>query len=202
LRRFRVVTLAPEADPEGDVARWLRTQHIRVQLGHTLADYETAALWLRERADGVTHLFNAMGGIHHRRPGCTGAALAFARDAELICDRLHVSDGAVMAALRAIPNLYAVTDATAASGMPDGAYRLGKPEVIKSGQAVRLRDGTLAGSCLTMDKAFKNLVSMGLSAQDAAKRTSTIPARHLNEVFYGTIQVGSCAVMMPFDFPG
>lgn len=197
---IRVVTLAPEADPDGAVAGWLRSRGIRVQIGHTLADFETAAFWLRERADGVTHLFNAMGGFHHRRSGCIGAALAHARHAELICDLLHADKGAALTALRAIPKLYAVTDATAASGMPDGTYQLGRQDVFKLGNTVRLQDGTLAGSCLTMDTAFKNLLDLGLTTQEAVRRTSSIAAeylgvRHANSVYVGfdgsLIAVGS-----------
>lgn len=202
LAPIRVVTLAPEADPDGTVAAWLRARGIRVQIGHTLADFDTAALWLRERADGVTHLFNAMGGFHHRSSGCAGAALASASHAELICDLQHTDRGALLAALRAIPNVYAVTDATAASGMADGLYRLGRQLVRKSGDTVCLENGVLAGSCLTMDKAFENLVSVGLSLAGAAMRTSTIPASYVGAPAFGRIAVGEPATFSIADSAG
>ena len=87
--------------------------------------------------------------------------------------------GAIRVALRAIPGLYAVTDATAASGMPDGDYRLGRQSVRKCNNGVRLPDGTLAGSALTMVEAFRNLVAIGLSVEEASRRTATIAAAYL-----------------------
>src|SRR5690606_8200590 len=78
--------------------------------------------------------------------------------------------------LRAIPNLYFVTDATAASGMPDGDYKLGPHTVHKCANGVRLSDGTLAGSSLTMDQALKNAIKLGLSIVECSKKLSTIQA--------------------------
>ena len=95
---------------------------------------------------GFAHLFNAMSELHHREPGLVGAALAHAEFAELIPDLLHVHPGAIHAALRAIPRLYCVTDATAATGRPDGDYMLGSQPVRKCLGGVRLADGTLGGS--------------------------------------------------------
>jgi N-acetylglucosamine-6-phosphate deacetylase len=100
-----------------------------------------------------------------------GAALAHAEQAELIPDLLHVHPGAIRAALRAMPGLFCVTDATAAAGMPDGDYRLGRQTVHKCLGGVRLADGTLAGSTLTMDQALRNLVGLGLPLAEASRRT-------------------------------
>ena len=94
-----------------------------------------------------------------------GAALAHAQYAEIIPDLLHVHPGAIRVALRAIPCLYCVTDSTSATGMPDGEYRLGRQAVTKCLGGVRLADGTLAGSTLTMDQALRNLVDgLGLDS--------------------------------------
>ena len=98
-----------------------------------------------------------------------GAALAHAQYSEVIPDLLHAHPGAIRAALRAIPCLYCVTDSTAAAGMPDGDYRLGRHRVTKCLGGVRLADGTLAGSTLTMDQALRNLVDIGLPLDDAAR---------------------------------
>ena len=98
----------------------------RVQIGHTLGSYEDGVAAISKGASGFTHLFNAMTGLHHRKPGMVGAALAHAEFAEIIPDLLHVHPGAIHVALRAIPRLFCVTDSTAASGMPDGEYRLGR----------------------------------------------------------------------------
>jgi N-acetylglucosamine-6-phosphate deacetylase len=138
-------------------------------------------------------MFNAMSPLHHRAPGVSGAALAHAAYAELIPDLLHVHPGAIRVALRAIPGVYAVTDATAASGMPDGDYRLGTQTVRKCGNGVRLADGTLAGSSLTMLQAFRNLVSIGLSLEEASRRTSTVAAAYLGLEDRGRIEPGAVA---------
>lgn len=199
LARIRVVTCAPEADPDGALTAFLRARGIRVQIGHSSCDYETASRCLADGRHGVTHMFNAMSPLHHRAPGVAGAALAHAEHAELIPDLLHVHPGAIRVALRAIPGLYAVTDATAASGMADGTYRLGTQTVRKCGNGVRLGDGTLAGSSLTMLQAFRNLVSLGLSLEEASRRTSTIPADYLGLHDRGRLKPGAIADLIVLD---
>jgi N-acetylglucosamine-6-phosphate deacetylase len=148
---------------------------------------------LNAGATGFTHLFNAMSAFHHREPGMAGAALAHAQRAEIIPDLLHVHPGAIHAALRAIPHLYCVTDSTSATGMPDGDYSLGRHTVTKCLGGVRLADGTLAGSTLTMDQALRNLVGLGLSVAEASRRTATIAAEHLGVTDRGQLAVGSFA---------
>jgi N-acetylglucosamine-6-phosphate deacetylase len=151
-------------------------------------------------AKGFTHLFNAMTGMHHRKPGMAGAALANAEYAEIIPDFLHVHAGAMRVALRAIPKLFCVTDSTAASGMPDGEYRLGRHTVTKCLGGVRLADGTLAGSTLTMDQAFRNLVNtLGLDLIDASQRVSTNAADYLGITDRGRLRVGGWADVVILD---
>jgi len=174
-----LVTLAPEIPGHLDVIAQMRARGIRVQIGHTMGSYEDGVAALRHGATGFTHLFNAMSGLHHREPGMVGAALAHAEYAELIPDLLHIHPGAMHAAMRAIPHLYCVTDSTAAAGMPDGQYKLGSHTVTKCLGGVRLSDGTLAGSTLTMDQALRNLVSIGLDLEDASHRLSRNPADYL-----------------------
>ncbi len=152
----------------------------RVQIGHTAGAYEDGVTALANGASGFTHLFNAMTGMHHRTPGMVGAALAHGQYAEIIPDLLHVHPGAMKVALRAIPRLFCVTDSTAAAGMPDGEYRLGRHTVTKCLGGVRLADGTLAGSTLTMDQALRNLVNeLQLDLCDASRRVSTYAADFL-----------------------
>jgi N-acetylglucosamine-6-phosphate deacetylase len=140
-----------------------------------------------------------MSGLHHREPGMVGAALAHAQYAELIPDLLHVHPGAIRVALRAIPCLFCVTDSTAAAGMPDGAYRLGSQMVHKCLGGVRLADGTLAGSTLTMDQALRNLVGLGLSLADASRRTSSHAAAYLGLQDRGCLAVGAMADVVVVD---
>jgi N-acetylglucosamine-6-phosphate deacetylase len=193
LAPIRVVTCAPEADPEGTLTAFLNRSGARVQIGHSDCSYETAARCFESGRHGVTHMFNAMSALNHRAPGVAGAALAHAEFAELIPDLLHVHPGAIRAALRAIPQLYAVTDATPAAGMPDGDFRLGTQLVRKCGNGVRLADGTLAGSSLTMIDAFRNLVSIGMGVVEAARRCATIPADYLGLTDRGRLCAGAVA---------
>lgn len=196
---IRVVTLAPELEPNLALIPSLVAQGIRVQVGHSNASYEQAVQALHAGAAGFTHLFNAMGPFHHRAPGAAGAALAHAQHAEVIPDLLHVHRGALHAALRAIPGLFAVTDATAAAGMPDGTYRLGRQTVMSCMGGVRLADGTLAGSTLTMDRALRNLVEIGLTVQEASARVSRFPAQYLGLQDRGRLAVGACADLVMLD---
>lgn len=197
---IRLVTLAPEVDGHLQAVRDLTQAGFRVQLGHTLASYEQGVQALQQGATGFTHLFNAMTGLHHREPGMVGAALAHGHYAEIIPDLLHVHPGAIRVAMRAIPCMYCVTDSTAAAGMPDGEYRLGRQTVTKCMGGVRLADGTLAGSTLTMDQALRNLVdSLGLGLQEASLRVSTFAADHLGLSDRGRLQEGAWADAVVLD---
>ncbi len=197
---IRLITLAPEMPGNFDVIeRLVAAGHI-VQIGHSLGGYEEGVAALGKGARGFTHLFNAMTGIHHRKPGMVGAALAHAEFAEIIPDLLHVHPGAIRVALRAIPRLFCVTDSTAAAGMPDGEYRLGRHTVTKCLGGVRLADGTLAGSTLTMDQALRNLVNeVGLDLADASRRVSTNAADYLGESARGRIAAGAWADLVVMD---
>jgi N-acetylglucosamine-6-phosphate deacetylase len=196
----RLVTVAPELPGHIELIVALRQRGFAVQIGHTLGSYEDGVAALAAGATGFTHLFNAMSPLHHRTPGIAGAALAHAERAEIIPDLLHVHPGAIRAALRAIPRLYCVTDSTAAAGMPDGDYRLGSHTVTKCLGGVRLPDGTLAGSTLTMDEALRNLVgTLGLPVADASRRTSTFAADHLGLADRGRLAPGAWADIVLLD---
>jgi N-acetylglucosamine-6-phosphate deacetylase len=197
---IRLITLAPEVAQNLDDIKLLVEAGYTVQIGHTLGSYEDGVKALAQGARGFTHLFNAMTGVHHRAPGMAGAALAHARYAEIIPDLLHVHPGAMRVALRAIPCLYCVTDSTAATGMPDGEYRLGRQTVTKCLGGVRLADGTLAGSTLTMDQALRNLVNdLGLDLAEASMRLSTHAADYLGLTDRGRLAPGTWADAVVLD---
>ncbi|MDP1912196.1 N-acetylglucosamine-6-phosphate deacetylase [Brevundimonas sp.] len=196
---IRLLTLAPEVPGALALIPALVGAGMRVQLGHSAASYEQAVAALEEGASGFTHLFNAMSALHHRAPGVVGAALAHAQHAEIIPDLLHVHPGAIRAALRSIPGLFCVTDATAAAGMPDGEYRLGRQTVTKCLGGVRLADGTLAGSTLTMDQALRNLVAIGLPLAQASARVSLHAAQYLGLADRGRLEVGAWADLVVLD---
>ena len=200
LAPIRLITLAPEVSGNMDVIESLVAAGYRVQIGHTLASYDEAVQAMNKGAAGFTHLFNAMTGLHHRKPGAVGAALAHAHYAEIIPDLVHVHPGAIRVALRAIPHLYCVTDSTAAAGMPDGEYQLGRQTVTKCMGGVRLADGTLAGSTLTMDQALRNLVhNLGLGLVDASRRVSTNAANYVGATDRGRLQAGAWADIVLLD---
>jgi N-acetylglucosamine-6-phosphate deacetylase len=199
LAPIRLVTIAPELPGHLALIVELKRAGFVVQIGHSVARYEDGVAALAAGASGFTHLFNAMTGLHHREPGLAGAALAHAERAELIADGLHVHEGAIRVALRCIPGLYCVTDATAAAGMPDGDYRLGRHTVNRCLGAVRLADGTLAGSALTMDRALTTLLRLGLPLAEASRRTATLAAQHLGLADRGVLAPGAWADVVQVD---
>ena len=196
---IRVLTLAPEIDGHLVLIPQLAAMGIRVQLGHSAGSYEDGLAALQAGASGFTHLFNGMSALHHREPGMVGAALAHAEYAEVIPDLQHVGPGALRAALRAIPRLYGVTDATSATGMPDGEYALGSQRVFKCRGCVRLGSGSLAGSALTMDQALRNFVDIGLPLHEASDRLSRFPADYLGEHQRGRLAPGAWADIVVLD---
>ncbi|TVQ39743.1 MAG: N-acetylglucosamine-6-phosphate deacetylase [Geminicoccaceae bacterium] len=198
LAAVRVMTFAPELDEDGGLRAALLAAGVRPQVGHSLAQSAVASAAFRAGA-GATHLFNAMSGFDHRAPGVVGAALAHATSAEIIPDLVHVEATAILAARRAIPKLYAVTDATAGAGMPDGPFPLGRRTAHKCAGAMRLDDGTLAGSTLTMDQALRNLVAIGLPLAEASRRTATLPALWLGLSDRGSLEVGRRADVVVLD---
>jgi N-acetylglucosamine-6-phosphate deacetylase len=199
---IRVATVAPEIDPGGTLLRHLAARGTRVQIGHTACSYAQAKAALDAGAAGFTHLFNAMSGLHHRRAGAVGAALAQGDWAELILDLVHVEEGAARVALRTIPGIYCITDAVAATGMPPGEYSLGRHRIFKQDDAVRLADGTLAGSVLTMDRALRNLMRLGLPLDEAARRCATLPADYLGLEDRGRLVPGAVADVVVLDREG
>ena len=190
---IKILTLAPEVFDHQLLIEDLCKLGIVVQIGHTNGTYEDGVKAIDLGAKSFTHLFNAMSSFHHRAPGMVGAALAHAKHAELIPDLQHVHPGAIKAALRSIPNLYFVTDATSATGMPDGDYKLGSQIVHKCLGGVRLKDGTLAGSSLTMNQALLNILSIGLEISEASLRLSKIPAELIGITDRGIIKENAYA---------
>ncbi len=159
--RLRVVTLAPEQPHALELTTRLLQRGVFVNMGHSDATYEDARRGYEFGARGVTHMFNAMSGFHHREPGLVGYALQ--NDdlyTELIYDRLHVSKDAAQLLFKCKPadRVIAISDGTKAIGLPPGEKvdLWGQPGVVGRGE-VRTLDGVLAGSAITLYAAFKNL---------------------------------------------
>ena len=199
-----IVTLAPELDGGLDLIAWLLARGHRVSLGHSAATYDEALSAIAAGARHATHLFNRMPPLGHRSPGLAGAILE-TEDiaAELICDGFHVHPALVRTAIAAKrpSRVLAITDGTAASGLPAGSTALLGDETISVGEtAAFLRDGTLAGSVLTMDGAFRMLVERaGVSLVDAATMCATTPARELGLVGHGVLAVDGIADVAILD---
>lgn len=186
---LKIITVSVESGITNANIEELNKLGIKVQFGHSNCSYEEAKSFFDINENlSITHLFNAMSSFHHRKPGLVGASLAHANYAEIIPDLIHVHSGAIRTALRAIPNTYFVTDATSATGMPDGDYTLGGQAVHKCSNGVRLKDGTLAGSSLTMHQALKNSLELGLNLSESIKRLSTIQSKILEMNNIGDIK--------------
>jgi N-acetylglucosamine-6-phosphate deacetylase len=195
-----VATVAPEIPGGMDVVEALAARGCRVQIGHSLATAEQTATAFGRGMAGFTHLFNAMSGVDHRKPGVAAYALANGHYAEMICDLHHVHPTVLLAAYRAIPRLYAITDATAFAGRPDGEYRTDTRMIVKKGLRITLQNGTtLAGSAITMLDAFRNLVSFGLSLAQASELCATRQAEYLALGDLGRIMPGALASLVVLD---
>jgi N-acetylglucosamine-6-phosphate deacetylase len=199
-----IVTMAPELPGGIELVRSLAAAGHRVSLGHSGSDYDTAIEAIEAGARHATHLFNRMTPMTHRTPGLPGAVLA--RDevtVELICDGYHVHPSMcrVAVAAKGPEGVMAITDATSGAGLPQGSKtRLGGRQIEVGAQAAFLEDGTLAGSTLTMNKAFRNIVtSFGGSLVDAALLCSTTPARALGLSGFGVLAEGAAADVVVLD---
>ena len=199
----KLVTIAPEIDGALDAARRFAESGVRVSVGHTCASYEevTKLLELVKKAGGAvgfTHLYNAMGGLSGRDPGCVGAALAdSAAYAELIFDTHHVHAGSFLSALNAKPGrLHLITDAIRASGLGSGETELGGQSVTVAQGAARLADGTLAGSVVTLEQSLRNAVAAGVPLPKASTLLSQVPADYLGLSDRGSLTVGKRADMV------
>ncbi len=192
-----ILTIAPEIDGALDLIRMLTSHGHRVSLGHSGASYEQALEGIAAGARHATHLFNRMTAISHRAPGLAGAVLEHDDVvAELICDGVHVhpSMARVALAAKSPSRIMAITDGTAGAGLPFGSRASLGGRTITVRDAAYLDDGTLAGSVLTMDRAFALLISrMGLSLVDAATVCSTTPARAMGLQGFGVIAAGMVA---------
>jgi N-acetylglucosamine-6-phosphate deacetylase len=199
-----IVTLASELDGGIDLVKWLASRGHRVSLGHSGATYDQALDAIAAGARQATHLFNRMPPLTHRAPGLAGAVLqAEEIAAEIICDGFHVHPAMVRMAVAAKrpSRVMAITDATAAAGLPVGSAAMLGGQPITAGATTALRaDGTIAGSLVTMDRAFQMLVGQaGLSLVDAATICATTPARELGLVGHGLLSTGAVADLVVLD---
>ena len=200
----RILTLAPELPGALDLLHYAAARGVRVALGHSAATYQQAMQAIEAGARHAVHVFNAMRPLHHRDPGILGAVLTDDRvTAEVIADGVHVAPPALrlLARCKGGSGTVLVTDAVSATGMSPGRYFLGGMEISLGDDprtglpCCRNREGALAGSVLTQDRAVRNMVAMaGVSLQDAVRMASYNPARLLGlEERKGSLREGADA---------
>jgi N-acetylglucosamine-6-phosphate deacetylase len=193
----RILTIAPEligAIPCIDAARSLG---MVVSIGHTDATYEQARAAVAHGAHHATHVYNAMRPFTHRDPGVIGAVLTTPEvTAELIADGIHVDEIAMKILLQAkgADGVVLISDGLSATGMPDGRYTLGGLEVTVIGGVCRSAEGRLAGSTLTLDRALRNVVKLGVPFAGAVQMLTLNPAKLLGIEFKkGALRTGADA---------
>jgi N-acetylglucosamine-6-phosphate deacetylase len=199
-----IATVAPELEGALPQVSALVAAGVKVSLGHSGASFDVGLQAAALGASQATHLFNRMPPLNHREPGLAGAVLSDPRVAvEVICDGKHVHPAMVRFAIEAkgLDRVMAITDGTAGAGLPDGSRHVigGYPITVRD-SAAYLDDGTLAGSALTFDGAFRVLVSMvGLSLGEASRLCSANPAREMGLADRGTVAPGLLADLVALD---
>lgn len=179
---IKVVTVAPEISGAEDFIRKMKERGIIISVGHSGATYEQIQKARELGLSHSTHLFNAMSGLHHRRPGVVGAVLSSDMTCELIVDNIHLNPAILKIVAKAKENkdIILITDSMKAGGLGEGVYSLGGQQVIVRDGEARLDNGALAGSVLTMDRAIKNMMSATeLPINEAINMATINPARLL-----------------------
>lgn len=200
---LRQLTLAPELPNAGEAIDVLVEAGVVVAVGHTEATFEQTRAAFDRGARLVTHVFNAMPGIHHRQPGPIVAAFEDDRVVlELVLDGVHVHPDVAALAFSSAPGRIAlVTDAMAAAGSVDGDYRLGSLNVtVRDGLALLSGTDTIAGSTLTQDAALRCAVRTGIDPAAAVEALTRTPARVLGlEGRHGMLAPGFAADAVVLD---
>jgi N-acetylglucosamine-6-phosphate deacetylase len=201
---IRLLSLAPEFDDNLWLIEACVIRGITVSIAHTAASYEQVVHAADAGVTHATHTFNAMTPLSHREPGTVGAVLTLPQiHCELIADNIHVHPAAmrILFAAKGADGVILITDAVRAAGMPDGIYHLDARSVVVKDGAVRLPDGTLAGSMLTMDRALWNLIqATGYSLEQLWQTSSLNAARSIGFSHRkGSLEVGKDADLVLVD---
>jgi len=195
---IKIITIAPENDADFKFIEKMKAHpSVKLSIGHTNSNFETAMTAYENGVTHITHCFNAMPPLHHREPGVIGAMLSESFTAELIADEIHVHKGLFKGLSRCLDKdkLVLITDSMRAGGLEDGQYDLGGQNVIVKEGACRLEDGTLAGSVLTMDRAVYNFMeNTRLPLHEVFNLATLNPAKVIGlDSQYGSLSVGKTA---------
>jgi N-acetylglucosamine-6-phosphate deacetylase len=178
----KIVTIAPEIPGARELIQHAVAAKVVVAIGHSDADFDQARAAIQAGARHAVHMFNAMRPFTHRDPGVVGAILTDPEvTAEVIADGVHVAGPTIQVLLgcKGFDTVLLASDGIAATGMPDGNYRLGNFEVAVKDGVARNSEGKLAGSTLTLDRALRYLVALGVPLKDAVRMATVLPARRL-----------------------
>ena len=199
----RILTLAPELPGAAELIAEACKAGVVVSLGHTEASYAEAMTAVAAGARHATHVFNAMRPFSHRETGVLGAVLSSAGvTAELIADGVHVDDAAIriLLAIKGARGVILVSDGIAATGMPDGKYKLGTSEVRVAAGTARTIEGKLAGSTLTLDRALRHMLRLGTPLREVLPMLTSNPARLLGLAHRkGSLKAGADADLVLLD---
>lgn len=198
---IKLVDLAPELPGAAEFAREA-SKSCTVSVAHTDADYDQAAAVFDAGATHLTHLYNAMPGIHHRDPGPIGAASEREKVmAELICDGVHSHASAVRLAFKLFPErICLISDSMRACGMPEGESELGGQKVFLKGRKATLADGTIAGSATNLYDCMTTAVDFGIPVCQAVRAATWNPAHELGALEeLGSIENGKLADFVVCD---
>lgn len=203
---IHLTTLAPEIAGGIELIKELKKQNWTISIGHTKADFETLNQAFDAGASHVTHLFNAMTGVHHREIGVAGWALTNEKIfCEIIADGIHVAPEMLKFALKnkSAEKLALVSDSVAPAGLGDGDFQLWGEKISVTDGKTRNARGSIAGSVITMLDAFKMFQSLGAPVTEISKMASLVPAKILNiEKNYGSIEAGKRADLVALDDRG
>jgi len=189
---IRLITIDPCLEGAEEFIPKCVASGVKVSLGHTACDYETAVKVQKLGADHVTHAFNAMNPLHHREPGLIGAAMDTGMTMELICDGIHVHPAVVRMMFAAHPDkVVLVSDSIAAAGLPSGEYESGGGKVILQNGKAMLADGTIAGSAVSLQECLINAIKFGIPVEQAVNSATYLAAKSIGmEGVTGSIGVG------------
>lgn len=198
-----IVTMAPEVEGALELIKELNQHRITASAGHSAATYEEFQQAYQAGMDHFTHLYNAMTGLHHRRPGLVGAAFDSDATVELIVDLIHHHEAVDRFTIQAkgVDRVILVSDGMEATGLEEGEYELGGQKVIVKDGAARLESGVLAGSVLTLDQALRNLLEVtDLAIPEILRMLTLNPAKKLNLAHkLGRLKPGYQADLVLFD---
>ncbi len=199
---IKMVTVAPELEGGLELVKYLAEKEVIVAIAHSDATYEEAKEAFQQGASHVTHCFNAMSPIHHRKPGVVTAAFEEEHvSLQAIVDNVHLHPAIVrlMHRIKGSEKLVLITDALQAMGLGDGQYHFGGHHVTVEDGIATLSDGTLASSTVTMNQALKNTFENGVPLVDAVRMAATTPAELLGLMRKGKITEGYDADLVLLD---